>query len=137
MPKPEQSPTQKSKVVEDHRNRFERITDQGRKPIFPELNELTYIATYWGKVGHCSSNGMGMVPLKDAEITAWAHAMRLRLTPFEHEAIKAMSVAYVRQYSIAEKPECPPPYGDYFDHFDRVQIGNKIDKLFGRLAKRK
>lgn len=137
MPTPDQSQVKNKAAVEDQRNRYERIAEQGRTPQFPELDVLTYIAHYWSRVGHCSSNGMGMVPLKDAEIMHWAQALGLKLSPFEHEAIKAMSCAYVSQYSKATKPECPPPFGHYFDHFDRAAVSNKIDNLFGRLAKRK
>lgn len=85
------------------------------------------------------STGMGAAPLSSREIVAWQEGSGIILQPWEFHILRDMSRAYLAQLHESEKPDCPPPYGDPVNNFDRDVVSKKVSNAFQALmqAKRK
>lgn len=75
--------------------------------------------------------------LTSQEVAAWQQGTRRQLVAWEFTAIRDMSSAYLASYREGEAPECPPPYGEPAQEFDRDVVGNKVKGAFAALARGK
>jgi hypothetical protein len=57
--------------------------------------ELEYIWIWFKRIGLGRQRGMSLCPLSYSEILAWSTLYRIRLKPFEVDAIKALDSAYI------------------------------------------
>lgn len=96
----------------------------------PDVTGAEYLVGHWQSVGRCSSNGMGMAPLMASEVLAWQQGTNTDLLPWEFTAILEMSRGYVSMIHEGEKLECPPPFGNPVQEFDREAVGRKIKNAF-------
>lgn len=105
----------------------------------PRLDEAQYVLTYWQELGMFQSNGMGATPLSAMEIAAWQQCSGIALQSWEFHILREMSRAYLAQLHESESPDCPPPYGDPVNNFDRQVVSKKVSNAFQALmqAKRK
>ena len=105
----------------------------------PPVGDAEYIIDYWRAVGMALPNGMGSAPISATELSNWAQAQGLDLAPFEFSAVLEMSRAYLSSMQQGEQPNCPPPYGDPVNDFDRQKVASKISNAFKAFigAKRK
>jgi hypothetical protein len=89
------------------------------------------------EAGLAGSNGMGIVSLTWTEISKWLECTDLNLTTWERLTIKAMSDAYVGEYSQASSKTRAAPY----IHIDedivasRVKVANKLKNAFRSFGK--
>ena len=70
----------------------------------PEAPE--YLIAWLGELGWCSTGGMGPSALPATEIAAWARGTGRRLEPWEFEALKAASRAFVTH--LYDESPVPP-----------------------------
>lgn len=89
-------------------SRVEELENHGKEFELPELM-LPRLFDHLMKCGAYLDTGMGRVPVTWLEIDAWQRFQGIELTPFEVNAIKRASVAYVVQMQLAQEPNCPPP----------------------------
>lgn len=110
--------------------RGERIEANGGRPLFPDVGAAAYLIVHWRSVGLVSAGGMGAQPLLPSELLAWQQGMAITLSPWEFSTIREMSRAYVEQSRISDKPECPPPYGNPANEFDRATVSKSVTNAF-------
>lgn len=73
---------------------------------------------------------MAAQPLLPSELLSWQQGMAVTLSPWEFSAIREMSRAYVEQSRISDNPECPPPYGNPVNEFDRATVSKSVTNAF-------
>jgi len=110
--------------------RAEKIEANGGKPLMPDIGEAEYVLRYWFDLGAIETGGMSAAPLSAKEIEAWQSCTGIELTSWEFSIIQMLSRQYIAQLLDSERPECPPPYGDPVNDFDREQVGRKIGNAF-------
>ena len=99
----------------------------------PEIGDATYLTGYWFDLGMTGQGGMGLVQLSAQEIQSWSAGSGIELNPWEFLAIRKMSLAYVKQLSESERPDCPPPFGDPVNQIDRDVVQRKIQSALKSL----
>lgn len=114
-------------------SRLESLLANGGTPLFPELGQGEYLLSHWFELGLTATSGMGLCPLSFQEINAFAQCNGVELLAWESVTLRRMSAEYVMQLSASEKPECPPPYGDPVNQFDREIVENKISSALRAL----
>ena len=105
----------------------------GGTPLFPEVARGEYLLAHWFDLGLTATSGMGLCPLSFQEINAFAKCNGVNLLAWESVTLRRMSAEYVMQLGAGEKPECPPPYGDPVNQFDREIVEKKISSAFRAL----
>lgn len=114
-------------------SRLESLLANGGTPLFPKLGQGEYLLSHWFELGLTATSGMGLCPLSFQEINAFAQCNGVELLAWESVTLRRMSAEYVMQLSAGEKPECPPPYGDPVNQFDREIVEKKISSAFRAL----
>ena len=114
-------------------SRLESLLANGGTPLFPELGQGEYLLSHWFELGLTATSGMGLCPLSFQEINAFAQCNGVELLAWESVTLRRMLAEYVMQLSASEKPECPPPYGDPVNQFDREIVENKISSALRAL----
>lgn len=114
---------------QDAKTRARRIEDNGGTPLLPEV-DAAYMVGHWYAVGQVMPTGQGVLPLSAAELRAWQQGRQADLAPWEFQTLLDMSRAYVGQLHESEKPECPPPFGDAANEFDREIVSKKVANAF-------
>lgn len=130
---PKQAVALKTKELEKARTRSESITANGGVPLLPDIGDAAYLTGYWFDLGMTGQGGLGLVQISAQEILAWSEGSGIKLNPWEFLAIRTMSLSYLRQLQESEKPDCPPPFGDPVNQFDRDVVQNKIQSAFKSL----
>lgn len=110
--------------------RGEKIVRNGGTPLMPDVGAAAYLVDYWHDVGLVSVGGMGPAPLTSVELMAWQEGRGFHLQPWEFHILREMSRAYLAQAHASEKPECPPPFGDPVNEFDREVVSKKVANAF-------
>lgn len=98
----------------------------------PPVAEFGYLFEYLHELGFVSSTGMGRQVLSYQEIQSWSDLMKVDLTIFEVESIRALSTAYLMQYLDSEEPNCAPPFRP--DVEVNVDQRKQVDSFFRQLA---
>lgn len=96
----------------------------------PEVGDAEYLIGYWRSVGLAMSGALGSGPITSTELFAWQSGQGVELTPFEFDVILEMSRSYLSLMQAGSKPECPPPYGDPVNEFDRKAVSEKVSGAF-------
>lgn len=96
----------------------------------PEIGEAGYLVAYWQDAGMVHSGGMGPAPMIPSELMAWQQGSGIDLTPWEFTVVLEMSRAYLAAKNDGTKPDCPPPYGDPVNEFDRSAVAKKVTNAF-------
>ena len=125
---PQEKSTRKNDV--EQLSRTERIIALGGEPVLPEVGELAYLLRYWQDLGLVGMGAMGPVRLSAVEVMAWQQGSGLELAPWEFSVLREMSIHYISSLQAGAKPDCPPPYGDPVNQFDRDVVQNKIQSAF-------
>ena len=99
----------------------------------PPIQWGGYILDYLFEVGPTMPSGMGSGPLTFSEIEAWQRAVGIRLSPFEAQLLRRLSVDYFGESHAATKIDCPAPYGESLQLVKSTQkeINRKLDQFFG------
>ena len=71
---------------------------------------VAYLASHWRDLGRVGSAGMGAMRLSCLEIAAWVDLTGNSLEPWEVDAVRAMSTAYLAESHEAEDPGRPAPW---------------------------
>lgn len=96
----------------------------------PDIGDGEYLIAYWQDIGLAQSGGFGSAPLSCLEVEAWQRCTGICLEPWEFKILRDMSRSYLSQLQEGEKPECPPPYGDPVQDFDREAVSKKVSNAF-------
>lgn len=113
--------------------RGEQVEADGGELEMPELS-APYLLDYLQDLGIYAHGAMGPIPLPATEIAAWAQGSGIALLPWEFEALRLASRAFVGEYG-AENDE--PPYGDPDDLTDPDVIDDKLRTMLRGLAQPK
>jgi hypothetical protein len=116
--------------VEKHLTRAQAIRANGGTPLMPHVDEAMYLVQYWQDMGVATEGGFAPTALTAQEVESWQRCTGIDLQPWEFSAVRAMSRAYLRQAHESEQPECPPPYGDPVNQFDRNVVAKKVSNAF-------
>jgi len=109
---------------------MDSIINNGGEPLMPPVGDAEYLIGYWHSVGMVTANGMGSSPISSVELQTWAQAQGIDMAPFEFNAVMEMSKSYLASLHQGEKPDCPPPYGNPVNEFDRQKVASKISNAF-------
>lgn len=99
-----------------------------------ELPEQTapYLLDYLQRMGVYGHGAMGPVPLSSLEIRAWCDGSGIELQPWEFEALRAASRAYVACLTGSDDTL---PYGDPDELADPDVVDAKLEAIFDRLTR--
>jgi hypothetical protein len=81
----------------------------------PELYSGRYLVGYLFEIGPVVPAGMGNGPISFSEIDAWSGITGRVLSPWEARILRELSIVYLNQQFLSEKPDCPAPSGDAVD----------------------
>lgn len=96
----------------------------------PDIEGAEYLFIHWQDLGIVASTGMGPAALSSQEIFAWNECCGAMLQPWELRILRDMSRAYLAQLHESENPDCPPPFGDPVNVFDRGLVAKKVGNAF-------
>lgn len=113
----------------DKKTRMEEIVASGKEPKLPDVGHATYVAEYWYGTGMVGSGFSGAIPITSQDINAWSQAMSLRLSPWEHATIKAMSSGYVKGLNDGAEIDSIAPMGASVVEHDRADVSKRLSKL--------
>jgi hypothetical protein len=111
-------------------NRAEQIIARGGEPVLPGVGETAYLLRYWQDLGLVGMGAMGPVRLSALEVMAWQQGSGLALTPWEFSVLREMSAHYLSSVQAGTKVECPPPFGDSVNQFNRDLVQKKVVSQF-------
>ena len=99
-----------------------------------ELPEQTapYLLDYLQRIGVYGYGAMGPVPLSSLEIRAWSEGSGIALLPWEFEALRAASRAYL---ACLNGTDDTLPYGNPDDLADPDVVDARLEALFARLTR--
>ncbi len=117
--------------------RAQKIERNGGFPRFPSVGDAEYVITYWHDLGVIEAGAMGPIPLSSKEILSWQECTGVDLQAWEFRVLREMSRMYLIQAEESKKPECPPPYGDPVNEFDRGVVSKKVSNAFKSLLQAK
>lgn len=117
--------------------RAQKIERNGGFPRFPSVGDADYVITYWHDLGVIEAGAMGPIPLSSKEILSWQECTGVDLQAWEFRVLREMSRMYLIQAEESKKPECPPPYGDPVNEFDRGMVSKKVSNAFKSLLQAK
>ena len=94
-------------------SRLERLrkSDPDYDPDMPLLEGAAYLIGYLFEVGPVMSAGMGPGPITHTEILAWSDLTGVELQPWEVRYLRRLSFDYLSMSHVAEKADCPAPWG--------------------------
>ena len=117
--------------------------EKGREPrgkryvgALPPMGPMPELIEYLFAAGPVEHSGMGFSPLSWVELLAWQDATGVSLDPFEAQAVRDLSLAYVDQYERGKAATCPPPWIDP-EYVDRQGVGKKILSQFRAFQQRR
>ncbi len=110
--------------------RAQKIENNGGIPLFPSVGDADYLVTYWHDLGVVESGAMGPIPLSSKEILSWQECTGIELQAWEFRVLREMSRRYLIQHEASKKLECPPPFGDPVNEFDRAVVSKKVANAF-------
>jgi hypothetical protein len=99
------------------------------------VDEGEYLIDYLLQVGPAISSGMGLAVISFTELQAWQACAGIVLQPWEGQILRRLSADYITESVRAEKPDCPPPYGNPELEFDRDVVGKKIANALKAFAR--
>lgn len=104
-------------------SRIEWIQQRGGKATLPPLKEEAYLADIWKELGMI---GPDRSRLESTEIESWARQSGWTLNPWEFDAIRAMSAAYIAEIRNSADPHNPAPFGNPYDSYDRAKVASSL-----------
>ena len=130
------TPAKSHKKISDQerqKTRLEKIVDNGGTPLMPDVGEAVYLVNYWNDLGLFEEGQMGPVGLSAQEVSAWQSCTELDLNAWEYAVLVQMSRAYLTSMRAGAEPECPPPFGDPVNEFDRATLSKRVSNAFKSL----
>jgi len=97
----------------------------------PEIGPLEHIVAWLVEIGEAQQTGGGLATVTWQELRAWAAASGLTLSPFEYQALRRLSAAYVDQYYAAHGTNVASPCFEA----DRDRVEEKARSLFALLRR--
>lgn len=130
---PERAPGKPSAKLPPPVSRRDAFKRRGAEVQMPPIQWGGYILDYLFEVGPTMPSGMGSGPLTFSEIEAWQRAVGIRLSPFEAQLLRRLSVEYFGESHSATKADSPPPYGVSLRlvEVSQKEINRKLDQFFG------
>ena len=119
----------KLRADKDNRTTRQGLMSQSGKEIEYPPCEFNYMVEHLFSCGPVLSNAMGSSPLCHQEIRAWLKNMRLKLCPWEINALREMSRQYLYQLVQSENEDTPPPWVPEIDEVAGKQIVSKVKDI--------
>lgn len=103
-----------------------------RDRVTPQLPEagLDYLVGHFLECGPTMPTGMGPAPLSHGEIRAFQLNRGIRLSPWEAQVIRRLSLDWIAESKRAEEPTAKPPYY-HVTGARREEVARKIDEALG------
>jgi hypothetical protein len=89
----------------------------------PQLHAGSYLVGYLFEIGPVVPAGMGNGPISFSEIDAWVGITGRDLSPWEARILRELSIVYLNQQALSEKPDCPAPF---CGSLDKKQLAKHI-----------
>lgn len=119
----------------DRQTRAQRFERDGQRPPLPPLEHAGLLARWLDALGPCSHGAMGPLPVGWVDISHWARITCTPLQPWQAQALRTASAAYVSQLHDASQPDCPAPWTDEPDEDQRDRVARQVRAAFsGRQA---
>ena len=100
----------------------------------PEVHATAYLIDALNEIGQARMTGDRMTAIGWQEIDSWMRATGTKMRPWELNAIKSMSEAYVSQYYAFLKPGEPQPNSRQLP--DKDVVTSRLKSLFSMMRKR-
>lgn len=113
------------------KSRAQQVEESGGFIPLPEQS-APYLLDYLQRMGVYGHGATGPVPLSALEVRAWCEGSGIELQPWEFEALRAASRAYV---SSLMGTDDTLPYGDPDDLADPDVVDARLEVLFVRLTR--
>lgn len=132
-------PPEKSKIKQENKETRAQAWRRrsGKSHQMPPVEPFGYLVRCWESAGRLQNTGMGRSAISWQELDSWATRTGNDLMPWEFEAIRSMSIAFVGMLTEAEDINCPPPYVMEVGPIDKDRISDGLRKVFEALAKDK
>lgn len=101
----------------------------GQKPVMPDAG-LDYLVDIFLEAGPTMPTGMGPAPLSHSEIWAFQVNSGARLTPWEAQTLRRLSLEWIAESKRAEDPNAAPPYFR-LARARREDVDRRIDEALG------
>jgi len=97
----------------------------------PAVGELEYIVGWLIEMGEAQQTGNGLIANTWQELEAFSKLFEIRMSWFELNTMRRLSVAYVNEYHRANGNDCQMPCIDIESMKSNVE--NKVKSLFALL----
>lgn len=108
----------------------EQVEQAGGEIPMPDL-QAPYLLDWLQSAGVHEYGSAGPIPLSSVEISAWSQGCGIALRPWEFEALRDASRAFVVEFHDAHDY---PPYGDSDDLADPDTVDDALERGLDRLA---
>lgn len=102
---------------------------------FPDIGYASYLLDILFDIGMCGSSGFGPETISWSEVNSWMNATGTKLSKFELTTIRALSRAFVDQYSLSNEALIPSPYAP--EEIDAAVVSKRVGDALRMLASRK
>ena len=103
----------------------------------PPMEEESYLFFIWQQTGMTLQGFNGPSPLSASELMAWSAGSHRPLWAWEFSTILSMSRLYCNKLYEAKSKDCPPPYGNPVNDFDRAKVAKDIHSKFDAFMRAK
>ena len=97
-----------------------RLQAMGVDPDYPFCFAM-HLIEYLVEVGPCINNGMGLVAINHVDIQAWQHNSGIRLSAWESQTLRDLSLEYRNQFDRSKERGCHAPFSRNSDITDQVR----------------
>lgn len=129
MPRPEKPDQTDEALGIEPVSRLAKLQSEGIEPEMPPLF-TPWLFSHLMEAGPVEAGGMDRVPLSWGEIGEWSDRTRTPLAPWEARMIRRASTEYLSEVRRAEKPDCPPPWGEEMTEDRRELVNRKLNAMF-------
>lgn len=98
-----------------------------KRPEMPETLGLEYLAEKMLIIGPGMSGACGLIPIDFKEIDAYDHLKLLSMS--ERRIVRDLSRAYIGQYNISSKVDCPAPWVKGVDDMETHNFMAKMREI--------
>ena len=110
--------------------RLKALEGRGERPRFPPVAHQ-YLVRWWLDVGPTLPGGMGDSPLPLRYIADEMGTLGVEVGPWEAQAIRAMSRAFINERYEARKPDRSAPYSDELP----AEVQTRVAAQFAAMVK--
>lgn len=118
-------------------SRIKAMESRGEQPLLPPVSHR-YLIAWWLEIGPTVMAGMGEGPIGWTDIAAWQQLAAMELEPWEAQAIRSLSRAFLSQQHEARKPTCAAPFSETEEQAQtRDRVADQFKAMVGAMGGRK